>query len=96
MNNDRPPAWNMGKVLTINCESSLGGLTISQFAINTVNDYLDMNSTLVFLPGNHSLYHKLVIKNVSRLTITALFPMSQATFTCIDCAGFVFRGSHRL
>ena len=26
MNNDHLPAWNMGKVLTINCESSLGGL----------------------------------------------------------------------
>ena len=71
-------------------------ITISQFTINTVNDYLDMNSTLVFLPGNHSLYHKLVIKNVSRLTITALFPMSQTTVTCIDCAGFVFSGIYQV
>ena len=26
MNNDRPPAWNMGKVLRINCKSTLWGL----------------------------------------------------------------------
>ena len=29
MNNDRPPAWNIGKVLTINSESSLGGLIMA-------------------------------------------------------------------
>ena len=67
-------------------------ITISQFASNIVNDYVDLNNTLrlAFLPGNHSLYHKMIIKNVSTLTITALFPVSQATVICIDSTGFVF------
>ena len=29
MNNDRLPAWNKGKVLTINCKSTLWGLRVS-------------------------------------------------------------------
>ena len=67
-------------------------ITISQFAVDLVNDYVDLNNTLrlAFLPGNHSLYHKMIIKNVSTLTITALFPVSQATVICIDSTGFVF------
>ena len=34
MNNDRPPAWNMGKVLTTNCESSLGGLIVQMVQLD--------------------------------------------------------------
>ena len=71
-------------------------ITISQFAINIVNDYVDLNNTLAFLPGNHSLYHKMIIKNVSTLTVTALFPASQATVICMDCTGFVFSGIHQV
>ena len=38
MNNDFPPAWNMGKVLTINCESSLGGLMIQSEIQRYISD----------------------------------------------------------
>lgn len=38
----------------------------------------------------------MAIKNVSKLTITALFPISQATLICMDCTGFVLSGIHQV
>lgn len=71
-------------------------LTISQLAANTSN-YLDSNSIVTILPGNHSLYYKLVIENVSMLTIIAnSAPALRATVTCTNCTGFVFKNIFQL
>lgn len=66
-------------------------LMISQLAANTSN-YLDSNSIVTILPGNHSLYYKLVIENVSTLTIIAnSAPALRATVTCTNCTGLCSR-----
>ena len=55
-------------------------LTLSQFTAN-ISDYLDPNTTLAFLPGDHSLYIILVVENINALTITSVSTL-RATVTC--------------
>ena len=64
-------------------------ITISQLAMNT-NDYMDINNTLAFLPGNHSLYYELAVENVSTVRIINSMPTLRTVVTCINCTGFVF------
>lgn len=66
-------------------------LTLSQFAAHTTS-YLSSNTTLIFLPGNHSLNFKCPISNVSNVVLTSTLPLS-AVITCEhhnNSARFVF------
>ena len=69
-------------------------LTLSQFTAN-ISDYLDPNTTLAFLPGDHSLYIILVVENINALTITSVSTL-RATVTCEHCTGFLFRKSNHI
>ena len=54
-------------------------LTLSQFA-NRSSHYLASETTLSFMPGNHSLWSKLSIANISALTMIST--NSNVLFTC--------------
>ena len=55
-------------------------VTLSSFAANTSN-YLQLNTKLVLLPGNHTLYSKLTIKHIHRLELRS--STSHANIVCI-------------
>ena len=61
MNNDRPPAWNMGKVLTINCESSLGGLKGTHTSAHTAGMLNISSKNCARLKHNYYLSKNMVI-----------------------------------
>ena len=74
-------------------ECDCGNLTLSQF-VNNSSSYLRVTSdtTLIFLPGNHSLESKLLVENVHSFSMYAWHGSSlKATITCRHSARFEFR-----
>ena len=71
-------------------ECDCGNLTLSQF-INNLSSYLRVTSdtTLIFLPGNHSLELELLVENVHSFSVYG--SSSKATITCRHSARFEFR-----
>ena len=68
-------------------------LTLSQFVSN-LSSYLRVTSdtTLIFLPGNHSLESELLVENVHSFSMYAWHgSSSKATITCRHSARFEFR-----
>ena len=59
-------------------------VTLSSFAANTSN-YLQFNTKLVLLPGNHTLYSKLTIKHIHQLELRS--STSRANIVCINHTG---------
>ena len=57
-------------------------LTLSQFANNSSN-YVSINTTLLFLPGNHSLESELLVTNISMASMISRF--TNASSTVITC-----------
>ena len=69
-------------------------VTLSSFAANTSN-YLQLNTKLVLLPGNHSLYSKLTIKHIHQLELHS--STSHANIVCINQTGrFEFTNISRI
>ena len=56
-------------------------LTLFSFATNTTN-YLQFNTELVFLPGNHTLRSKLIVKHINQLQLYS--NTSGSNIFCID------------
>ena len=74
-------------------ECDCGNLTLSQF-VNNSSSYLRVTSdtTLIFLPGNHSLESKLLVENVHSFSMYAWHgSSSKAMITCRHSARFEFR-----
>ena len=74
-------------------ECDCGNLTLSQF-VNNLSSYLRVTSdtTLIFLPGNHSLESEFLIENFHSFSIYAWHgSSSKATITCHHSARFEFR-----
>ena len=74
-------------------ECDCGNLTLSQF-VNNLSSYLRVTSdtTLIFLPGNHSLESELLVENVHSFSMYAWHGSSlKATITCHHSARFEFR-----
>ena len=74
-------------------ECDCGNLTLFQF-INNPSSYLRVTSdtTLIFLPGNHSLESELLIESVHSFSMYAWHGSSlKATITCRHSARFEFR-----
>ena len=59
-------------------------MTLSSFAANTSN-YLQFNTKLVLLPGNHTLYSQLTIKHINQLELRS--STSHANIVCIHHMG---------
>ena len=74
-------------------ECDCGNLTLSQF-VNNLSSYLRVTSdtTLIFLPGNHSLESELLVENVLSFSMYGWHgSSSKATITCHHSARFEFR-----
>ena len=74
-------------------ECDCGNLTLSQF-INNLSSYLRVTSdtTLILLPGNHSLESELLVESVHSFSMYAWHgSSSKATITCHHSARFEFR-----
>lgn len=80
--------------LSIPCpEEGVPCLTLSQYAAKP-NSYFASNTTLIILPGNHSLDSELRITNITCLNLFAnTASVSDTTITCSQSSGFTFKYS---
>ena len=61
-------------------------LTLSQFATHT-EDYLESNTTLFFLPGQHNLSLEINITTITKLSMTSKSTISNSPSATIACEG---------
>ena len=68
--------------------------TLSEYANNHTFQSLPLNTTLSFLPGNHTLEQTITVTNLMSLTLHGDPPNQEVTsrIVCTWPAGFVFTG----
>ena len=63
------------------CPEETSCLTLTLLAESTTN-YLDSDTTLIFLQGDHILKSELSVKNISKISITSINHSSRVTIKC--------------
>lgn len=70
------------------CPANKTCLTLEQLSLNDVIETIEINATLQFLPGNHTLATKLTITDIESLTF--LSSTMESIIICKDSGSFMF------